>query len=77
MRAAGPERSTARTSRTIVSASGWSHLLTTITSGISITPALSAWIESPDPGISASTIVSAWSTTSISPWPTPTVSSST
>ena len=60
-----------------MSASGWSALLTTITSGISITPALSAWIESPEPGISARTIVSAWSTTSISPWPTPTVSSST
>ena len=60
-----------------MSASGWSALLTTITSGISITPAFSAWIESPEPGISASTIVSAWSTMSISPWPTPTVSSRT
>ena len=65
----GPSASTALTSRTIVSARGWSALLTTITSGISITPALSAWIESPEPGISARTIVSAWSTTSISPWP--------
>src|ERR671923_95527 len=34
-------------------------------------------MESPEPGISASTIVSAWSTTSTSPCPTPTVSSST
>ena len=43
-------------------------------SGISITPAFSAWIESPEPGSGASTIVSAWSTMSISAWPTPTVS---
>ena len=35
--------------------------MTQITSGISITPAFSAWIESPEPGISARTIVSAWS----------------
>ena len=34
-----------------MSVSGWSALLTTITSGISITPALSAWIESPEPGM--------------------------
>ena len=65
-RGRGPSASTPRTSRTIVSVSGWSALLTTITSGISITPAFSAWIESPEPGISASTIVSAWSTMSIS-----------
>ncbi len=51
--------STPRISRTIVSVSGWSALLITITSGISITPAFSAWIESPEPGISTSTIVSA------------------
>ena len=44
---AGASESTPRISRTIVSVSGWSALLTTITSGISITPALSAWIESP------------------------------
>ena len=66
--------STLRISRIIVSVSGWSALLTTITSGISITPAFSAWIESPEPGISTSTIVSAWSMMSISAWPTPTVS---
>ena len=47
----GASESTPRISRTIVSVSGWSDLLTTITSGISITPALSAWIESPEPGI--------------------------
>ena len=46
-------------------------------SGISITPALSAWIESPEPGISTSTIESAWSITSTSAWPTPTVSRNT
>ena len=73
----GPSESTPRISRTIVSVSGWSDLLTTITSGISITPALSAWIESPEPGISTSTTVSAWSMMSTSAWPTPTVSSNT
>ena len=49
----------------------------TMMSGISITPAFSAWIESPEPGISTSTIVSAWSMMSISAWPTPTVSTNT
>ena len=39
-----------------------------------MTPALSAWIESPEPGISTSTTESAWSITSTSAWPTPTVS---
>jgi hypothetical protein len=62
----GASDSTPRISRTIVSVSGWSALLTTMMSGISITPALSAWIESPDPGISTSTIESAWSITSTS-----------
>ena len=60
-----------------MSVSGWSDLFTTITSGISMTPALSAWIESPDPGISTSTTVSAWSMMSTSAWPTPTVSRNT
>ena len=46
-------------------------------SGISITPAFSAWIESPEPGISTSTTESAWSITSTSAWPTPTVSRNT
>ena len=73
----GPSASTARISRIIVSVIGWSDLLTTITSGISITPALSAWIESPEPGIRTSTTVSAWSMMSTSPCPTPTVSSRT
>jgi hypothetical protein len=62
----GPSDSTPRISRTIVSVSGWSALLTAITSGISITPAFKAWIESPLPGISTSTIVSAWSMMSTS-----------
>ena len=70
----GASESTPRISRTIVSVSGWSDLLTTMMSGISMTPALSAWIESPEPGISTSTTVSAWSITSTSAWPTPTVS---
>ena len=48
-----------RTSFTIVFAAGWSRLLTAMTSGISMIPALSAWIESPDPGISTSRTVSA------------------
>ena len=37
-------------------------------------PAFSAWIESPEPGISTSTTVSATPITSISLWPVPTVS---
>ncbi len=37
-------------------------------------PAFSAWIESPDPGISASTTVSAIDSTPTSLWPVPTVS---
>ena len=45
-----------------------------ITSGISITPALSAWIESPEPGMRTSATVSASPATSTSLCPTPTVS---
>ncbi len=55
----GPSASTCRTSFSIVFAIGWSILLIAITSGISMIPAFSAWIESPEPGISASTTVSA------------------
>ena len=58
----------------MVSVIGWSDLLTTMMSGISMTPAFSAWIESPEPGIRTRMIVSPWSTMSISAWPTPTVS---
>ena len=47
----GASDRTPRISRTIVSVSGWSALLTTMMSGISMTPAFSAWIESPEPGI--------------------------
>ena len=50
---------TERTSFSIVFAAGWSILLIAITSGISMIPAFSAWIESPEPGISTSTTVSA------------------
>src|SRR5215211_3769907 len=70
----GASESVPLISRTIVSVSGWSDLLTTITSGISITPALSAWTESPEPGMRTSTTVSAWPMMSTSAWPTPTVS---
>ena len=59
----------------IVRAAGWSDLLMTMTSGISMTPALSAWIESPEPGWRTSTTVSATDATSTSLCPTPTVSS--
>ena len=52
-------RSTCRTSFAVVAASGWSSLLIAITSGISMIPAFSAWTESPEPGISTSTTVSA------------------
>ena len=61
----------------MVSVSGWSDLLTTMMSGISITPAFNAWMESPEPGISTSTTESAWSITSTSACPTPTVSRNT
>ena len=43
--AGGASESTPRISRTIVAVSGWSALLTTITSGISITPAFRACTE--------------------------------
>ena len=53
---------------------GGRDLLTAITSGISMIPAFSACTESPDPGCSASTIVSAIESTPTSLWPMPTVS---
>ena len=73
----GASESTPRISRTIVSVRGWSALLTTMMSGISMIPAFSAWIESPEPGMSTRTTVSAWSMMSTSAWPTPTVSRNT
>ena len=48
-----------RSSCSSVFAAGWLRLLIAITSGISITPAFSAWIASPEPGMSTSTTVSA------------------
>jgi hypothetical protein len=61
----------------MVCAPGWSILLTTITSGISMIPALSACTESPEPGISTSNTRSAMPITSTSLWPVPTVSRNT
>ena len=61
----------------MVFAAGWSILLIAITSGISMIPAFSAWIESPEPGMSTSTTVSATPITSISLCPVPTVSTKT
>ena len=55
-----------RTSFSIVFAAGWSILLIAITSGISMIPAFSACTESPEPGISTSTTVSAIPITSTS-----------
>src|SRR5690242_13139811 len=57
-----------------LSAPGRSLLFTTYTSAISITPALSVWMASPDSGTSTSTVVSALRAMSSSVWPTPTVS---
>ena len=59
------------------SAPGWSALLTTNKSAISITPAFRAWTSSPMPGTNISTVTSARRATSTSSWPTPTVSIST
>ena len=55
-------------------APGWSILLTAITSGISMIPALRACTESPEPGIRTSTTSSATPITSTSLCPAPTVS---
>jgi hypothetical protein len=45
--------------------------LIAITSGISMIPAFNAWTESPEPGISTSSTVSAIPITSTSLWPGP------
>ena len=42
--------------------------------GAAMNPNVGAWMLSPEPGISTSTTESAWSMTSTSAWPTPTVS---
>ncbi len=66
-----------RSSRTVESAPSRSALLTTKTSPISRIPALAAWMLSPMPGASRTSVVSAAAATSTSDWPTPTVSIST
>ena len=74
---AGPNvcsESIASSDATARSAPSRSALLTTKMSAISMTPALSAWTSSPDPGTSVTIDTSAVRTISISSWPTPTVS---
>ena len=61
-------------SRRVSSAPGRSALLITNTSAISSRPALLACTESPQPGFTTTTVVSAAPATSTSTWPTPTVS---
>ena len=51
-----------------------SALVTTSTSGISMIPALRNWSTSPEAGWTTTATVSATSATSVSDWPTPTVS---
>ena len=63
-----------RRSLTTSWAPGRSLLLTTKTSAISRMPALAAWIESPIPGATMTSVVSASEAISSSAWPTPTVS---
>ncbi len=63
-----------RSSRTALSAPSRSALFTTYTSATSRMPALAAWIPSPMPGASSTTVVSARPATSTSDCPTPTVS---
>ena len=77
-REAGSAMSSMRSrSRAVSWAPGRSALLTTKTSAISISPALLAWTASPHPGLTTTSVVSAWPTTSTSTWPTPTVSRTT
>ncbi len=61
----------------VASAPSRSALLITKTSAISRMPALTAWIASPIPGASSTSVVSASEATSTSACPTPTVSTST
>ncbi len=51
-----------------------SAFVTTSTSGTSMIPAFRNWSTSPDPGWTTTATVSATSATSVSDWPTPTVS---
>src|SRR5215467_7838001 len=55
-------------------APGRSLLFTTKTSAISRIPALAAWMESPIPGATITSVESAREAISTSAWPTPTVS---
>ncbi len=66
-----------RNSRTVESAPSRSALFTTKTSPISRIPALAAWMLSPMPGATSTSVVSAAAATSTSDCPTPTVSMST
>ena len=63
-----------RRSLTASWAPGRSLLFTTKMSAISRMPALAAWIESPMPGATITSVVSASEAISTSAWPTPTVS---
>ncbi|CAM3610059.1 hypothetical protein STAL104432_26180 [Streptomyces albus] len=71
---ASPSPSMWLSSRTVASAPSRSALLTTYTSPISRIPAFAAWMPSPIPGASSTTLVSACAAMSTSDWPTPTVS---
>ena len=72
-----PRATMPRSSRISACAPSRSLLFTTKMSPISKIPALAACTPSPMPGASSTSVVSARSATSISDWPTPTVSSST
>src|SRR2546425_9446392 len=73
----GSSVSIARSSATVRSAPSRSALLTTCTSAISSTPALSAWTSSPSPGTETTSTVWARRMTSTSSCPKPTVSTRT
>ena len=64
----------ARRSRSVAWVSGRSALFTTRTSATSRRPAFAAWMESPMPGTTSTTVLSAADAISTSAWPTPTVS---
>ncbi len=66
-----------RRSLTASWAPGRSLLFTTKMSAISRMPALAAWIESPIPGATTTSVESASDAISTSAWPTPTVSTRT
>ena len=72
--ALGASATMARRSRRVAWVSGRSALFTTSTSATSSTPAFAAWIESPMPGTTSRTVLSAAEAISTSACPTPTVS---